>query len=181
MFNLKDKVAVITGGANGIGKATALLFAKQSAEVHILDMNEEAAKTVAEEVAVSGGKGFSHMCDVTKQQQVKEIFDSINKIDILVNSAGISHIGKLEDTSEEDFDKIYNANVKGVYNCLHSAIAFMKKNGGVILNLASIAANVGIPDRFAYSMSKGAVSAMTLFLIASTSATIISFNICGFT
>ena len=116
MFDLKNKVAVITGGANGIGKATALLFAKQNAEVHILDMNEEAAKAVAEEVTVYGGKRFFHICDVTKQQQVKEIFDSIKKVDILVNSAGISHIGKLENTSEEDFDKIYNVNVKGVYS-----------------------------------------------------------------
>jgi 2-keto-3-deoxy-L-fuconate dehydrogenase len=80
-----------------------------------------------------------------------------------VNSAGISHIGKADSTPEEDFDRVFQVNVKGVYNCLHEAIPLMKQQrGGVILNLASIASSVGIPDRFAYSMSKGAVAAMTL-------------------
>jgi 2-keto-3-deoxy-L-fuconate dehydrogenase len=100
---------------------------------------------------------------VTNQQQVKEIFDSIAAVDILVNSAGVSHIGTVETTSEEDFDRLYKVNVKGVYNCLKAAVALMKqRKSGVILNLASIASTVGIPDRFAYSMTKGAVLAMTL-------------------
>jgi NAD(P)-dependent dehydrogenase (short-subunit alcohol dehydrogenase family) len=97
------------------------------------------------------------------QSQVKEIFSEIGGVDILVNSAGVSHVGNVEDTPETDFDRIYNVNVKGVYNCLQAAIPFMRqKKTGVILNLASIANNVGLPDRFAYSMSKGAVYAMTL-------------------
>jgi NAD(P)-dependent dehydrogenase (short-subunit alcohol dehydrogenase family) len=90
-------------------------------------------------------------------------FLSIGKIDILVNNAGIAHVGNVEKTKSEDFDRIYNVNVKGVYNCLYATIPMMKLNGGgVILNLASIAAVVGLSDRFAYSMSKGAIAAMTL-------------------
>jgi 2-keto-3-deoxy-L-fuconate dehydrogenase len=92
-----------------------------------------------------------------------DAFQQIARPDILVNSAGISHIGKADTTSAEDFDRLFNVNVKGLYNCLYAAIPLMRKNkGGVILNMSSIAAIVGIPDRFAYSMTKGAVSAMTL-------------------
>jgi 2-keto-3-deoxy-L-fuconate dehydrogenase len=163
MFLLHNKTAVITGAGSGIGKAVALLFARQQAVVHALDLNEDALKETEEEIRSSGGRVMIHVCDVTKQSMLKGIFASIGTIDILVNSAGISHIGKADSTPEEDFDRIFQVNVKGVYNCLHEAIPLMKqKGGGAILNLASIASSVGIPDRFAYSMSKGAVAAMTL-------------------
>lgn len=163
MFQLNNKTALITGGGSGIGKAVALTFARQGATVHILDVNQEnAAQTVAE-ITEAGGEAFSHTCDVTNQQEVVNKFRSIGKLDILVNSAGVSHIGKADTTSEQDFDRVFQVNVKGVYNCLFAAIPLMKENGGgVILNLGSIAANVGLPDRFAYSMSKGAVQTMTL-------------------
>jgi 2-keto-3-deoxy-L-fuconate dehydrogenase len=160
MFNLAEKTAVITGGASGIGKAVAMLFARQGAAVHIVDLNEDAIKAAVSEIQ---GNATGHACNVTDQKTVANTFNKIQKIDILVNSAGISHIGKVEGTSEEDFDRIYSVNVKGVYNCLFAAIPLMKRNnGGVILNLSSVAANVGLADRFAYSMSKGAVAAMTL-------------------
>jgi 2-keto-3-deoxy-L-fuconate dehydrogenase len=163
MFQLNGKIAVVTGSGSGIGKATALLLAKQGAEVHLIDLNEEAITGTAEEIKKQNGKGISHSCDVTVQQQVKTIFNSIGRIDILVNSAGVSHIGNVETTPEEDFDRLYKVNVKGVYNCLQAAVYLMKPNrSGVILNVASIANHVGIPDRFAYSMTKGAVYAMTL-------------------
>lgn len=163
MFQLNGKIAVVTGSGSGIGKAVALAFAKQGAEVHLIDLNEEAINATAKEIENENGKAVPHACDVTNQQQVKAIFSSIGKIDILVNSAGVSHIGTVETTSEEDFDRLYKVNVKGVYNCLHAAVSLMKQNkSGVILNLASIASSVGIPDRFAYSMTKGAVLAMTL-------------------
>jgi 2-keto-3-deoxy-L-fuconate dehydrogenase len=163
MFLLHNKTAVITGAGSGIGKAVALLFARQQATVHALDLNEEALKETEAEIRSSGGQVKIHSCDVTKQAMVKAILESISTIDILVNSAGISHIGKADTTSEEDFDRVFQVNVKGVYNCLHQALPLMKQQGGgVILNLASIANSVGIPDRFAYSMSKGAVAAMTL-------------------
>jgi NAD(P)-dependent dehydrogenase (short-subunit alcohol dehydrogenase family) len=103
------------------------------------------------------------MADVSNQEQVAGLFAGLSRLDILVNSAGVSHIGTAESTGEADFDRLYNVNVKGVYNCLHAAIPVMKKNkGGVIVNMCSIAATVGIPDRFAYSMTKGAVYSMTL-------------------
>jgi NAD(P)-dependent dehydrogenase (short-subunit alcohol dehydrogenase family) len=163
MFQLNKKVAVVTGSGSGIGKAVALLFARQGAEVHLIDLNEEGINTTAEEIKKENGKAVAHVCDVTSQQQVKDIFNGVGRVDILVNSAGVSHIGNVETTTEEDFDRLYRVNVKGVYNCLHAAVTRMKQNkSGVILNLASIASTVGITDRFAYSMTKGAVLAMTL-------------------
>jgi len=163
MFRLDEKRAVITGAGSGIGKAVALLFAKQGAEVHIVDLNEEATRTTVKEIEEANGKAVAQTVDVTMQKKVREVFDNIGRIDILVNSAGVSHIGNVESTNEADLDRLYNVNVKGVYNCLQAAVSLMKKNKhGVILNLASIANNVGLPDRFAYSMTKGAVFAMTL-------------------
>jgi NAD(P)-dependent dehydrogenase (short-subunit alcohol dehydrogenase family) len=163
MFDFKNKKIVITGGGSGIGKATAILFAQQNAEVHIIDINEEETNKTCAAITESNGIAISHLCDITNQQKVKETFTTIQTIDVLINSAGISHIGKADTTSEEDFDKIYTVNIKGVYNTLHEALPIMvAAKKGVILNLASVAGIVGIPERFAYSMSKGAVTAMTL-------------------
>jgi len=163
MFSLEGKSAVITGSGSGIGKATALLFGKQGALVHLVDLNEEQVRSTADEIENAGGNAVVHACNVTDQKRMVDEFRQIGTIDILVNSAGVSHIGNAENTSEEDFDRVFSVNVKGVYNCLFSAIPIMREQGkGVILNLASIATSVGIPDRFAYSMTKGAVYAMTL-------------------
>jgi 2-keto-3-deoxy-L-fuconate dehydrogenase len=177
MFSLKNKTAVVTGGGSGIGKAIAKIFAKQGSEVHILDFDEMGAAQTANEIAADGGKGFFITCDVSNQQQVKEIIKNISNtsgtIDILVNNAGVAHIGTVETTGEDDFNRLLNVNVKGVYNCMQAAIPFMKEKGGSILNMASIASSVGIPDRFAYSMTKGAVVGMTL----ATAKDYIKFNI----
>ena len=163
MFSLQNKTAVITGGGSGIGKGIAQMFAKQGATVHVIELNEANALQTVMSIEASGGKAFAHSCDVSNQQKVKEIFTSIASVNLLVNCAGIAHIGKADTTSEEDFTKVFNVNVKGTYNCLHEVLPIFKKNGGgVILNVASIAAWVGIADRFAYSMSKGAVFAMTM-------------------
>lgn len=188
MYSLEGKLAVITGGGSGIGKAIATLFAQQGARVHIIELNDDAAAAAIDEIgnAVSGntpvkgsalsdpekelpetasrsGNAVAHSCNVADQQQVLEVFKRIGKVDILVNNAGIAHVGTVETTTEEDFTRIFDVNVRGAYNCLHAAIPLMKQQGkGVILNIASIAALVGITDRFAYSMSKGAIYAMTL-------------------
>lgn len=162
MFDLSNKSALVTGAGSGIGKAIALLFAKRGAHVQLMDLNSEAIEKLALEIEQKGGKATAYTADVSEQQQVQRAVDSMGRIDILVNSAGISHIGRADTTTETDFDRVYRVNVKGMYNCLHVVIPVMKKSGGVILNMASIANNVGIPDRFAYSMSKGAVSGMTL-------------------
>jgi 2-keto-3-deoxy-L-fuconate dehydrogenase len=162
MFDLTDKIAVITGGASGIGRATAQLFAKQGAEVCVLDRNITNAKDATAAIIKGGGKAKAYQCDVSDQQQVHEIIHQIEKVDILINNAGISHIGKADTTSEADFDRVYNINVKGVYNCLHAVLPVMvKQQRGIILNVSSVAAVVGIADRFAYTMSKGAIQSMT--------------------
>jgi NAD(P)-dependent dehydrogenase (short-subunit alcohol dehydrogenase family) len=163
MFKLTNKSVIITGGGSGIGKAMSILFAKQGAEVNIIELNAEAATATVNEITAANYKAFAHTCDVSKQQQVIDTFSKIGTINILINNAGIAHIGRADNTSEADFDRIYNVNIKGVYNCLYAAIPLMKaNNGGVILNTASVAAHVGITDRFAYSTSKGAIHAMTL-------------------
>jgi len=160
MFSLKDKHAVVTGAGSGIGRAVALLLARQGATVYVFDINAEQANETVGEI---GGTAVAKIADVSDQAQTKALFDSLPRLDILVNSAGVSHIGTAESTSEADFDRLYKVNVKGVYNCLYAGIPLLKKaGGGVIVNMCSIAATIGIPDRFAYSMTKGAVYSMTL-------------------
>jgi 2-keto-3-deoxy-L-fuconate dehydrogenase len=163
MFSLQNKKAVITGGGSGIGKAIAVLFAWQGAEVHIIELTEESAKASVDEIKAVGGKVFSHACNVANRSEVINAFDKIGKINILINNAGIAHVGKADTTTEEDFDRVMNVNVKGVSNCSYAAIPQLRNaGGGVIINMASIAALIGLPDRFAYSAAKGAVMAMTL-------------------
>jgi len=160
---LKNKKAVVTGAGSGIGKAVALVLAKAGAEVFVVDYNKEAADQVVSEITTDGGVATAVQADVSKQDVVVSAFNEIGQVDILVNSAGVSHIGQATNTNEADFDRVYSVNVKGVYNCLYAAIPLMQKNGGgVIVNMASIASHVGLADRFAYSMSKGAVFAMTM-------------------
>lgn len=166
LFSLSGKTAVITGASKGIGRSIAEVFAGHGAEVHIFDINNDAGAEVVDGIEKQGGKAYYHHADVGSQTKIHDVTNGVyrqsGRLDILVNNAGIAHIGKLEETSEADFDRVYQANVKGVYNCSHAAIGHMKKTGGgVILNMASVVASVGIDDRFAYSMSKGAVLTMT--------------------
>jgi len=166
MFSLKDKRAIITGGASGIGLAMSRCFAAQGAVVHIFEINGKQAEEEADRINAAGGKARAHQVDITDHARVQEVFDLIageGPLDILVNNAGIAHIGNAENTAPGDMDRILNVNVKGTYHCIHAAIPIMRKQGeGVILNMASVAATVGIADRFAYSTSKGAIVAMTL-------------------
>ena len=163
MISQKNKYAIKTGGGSCIGKAISLLFAKQGAFVYIIDVNKENANAVADEIKSNGGKASTHIADVSNQTQIIDLFKQFERIDILINNAGVSHVGNVETTTTEEFDRLFNINVKGVYNCLYAAIPIIKKNnGGVIVNLCSIAAHVGLSDRFAYSTTKGAIHAMTL-------------------
>jgi NAD(P)-dependent dehydrogenase (short-subunit alcohol dehydrogenase family) len=142
-----------------------LKFAAHGAVVRVLDVNESAAAATCQRIVADGGTASSHLCDVTNQADVRATFDELfglGHVHILVNNAGISHIGTVENTTEADFDRVLRVNVKGFYNCMYAVAAHMKGGGGgVILNMASIAGSAGLADRFAYSMSKGAVIAMT--------------------
>lgn len=163
-FNLTNKRALVTGGGSGIGKAISIAMAEQGADVHILEVNKIPAKETAAEIKAKGGMAQAHACDVSNQKEVIKTINSIaaeGAIDILVNNAGIAHIGNVELTSEADIDRVYQVNIKGVYNCIYACIKNMKEKGGVIINMASVAATVGISERFAYSMTKGAVLTMT--------------------
>lgn len=165
-FRLDSKVAVVTGGAKGIGESICRVFSRQGAVVHILDVDQENGEQVTAEIIAAGSDATFHHCDLTDHDRVGEIFDQIfqahNRLDILINNAGVAHIGNVEATTPEALDRLYAVNVKSVYSCLHFAIPHMKKSGGgAIVNLASVASVLGLADRFAYSMSKGAVYTMT--------------------
>ena len=163
-FNLKNKSAVVTGGGSGIGKAICIALAEQGAAVHILELQASSAKDTVDTIIANGGKAQAYDCNVANEVEVKKAIASVSgsgSIDILINNAGIAHIGNLELTEVADLDRLYEVNVKGVYNCMRACIASMKEKGGVIINMASIASSVGINDRFAYSMTKGAVLTMT--------------------
>jgi NAD(P)-dependent dehydrogenase (short-subunit alcohol dehydrogenase family) len=160
MFDLSDKRVVVTGGGSGIGRAISLLFARRGARVAVLDAREN---PVAEEIRRSGGQAESILCDISRASEVADAFGRLDPPDLLVNSAGIAHVGTIETTEEADFDRLYAVNVKGTFLCCKAALPLMLRRGrGVIVNLASIASLVGVPERFAYSMSKGAVLTMTL-------------------
>jgi 2-keto-3-deoxy-L-fuconate dehydrogenase len=161
-MKLKNKTAVITGGASGIGKAISQLFVREGAYVIVLDTKREEMDSLINELRETPGNADGFLCDVSDQADVGRVFSGIpGPIDILINNAGVAHVGNLQQTSEADLDRIYRINVKGVYNCSKASIERMIERGGVILNMASIVSHIGIPDRFAYSMSKGAVLAMT--------------------
>lgn len=165
-LRLKGRATVITGGASGIGLAIAHRFAQEGASIHILDRDEPGAMAAAEAIVAAGGAAQAYACDVSDAESVRRAFDGImarTRIGILVNNAGVAHIGTVSNTSEEDFDRILRINVRSVFLCIRAVVGHMKENGGgVILNMASVAACAGLPDRFAYSTSKGAVLSMTL-------------------
>lgn len=164
-MEFNQKTIVITGGGSGIGWAISQAFARQGGQVFMLEIDKDTAQKKVEETGFSD-RITTLQCDVSSQDNVQEcvaqIIRSSERIDVLVNNAGVAHIGTAVSTSEADLDRIYQVNIKGVYNCLHSVLPHMvKQQNGAIVNMASIAASLGIPDRFAYSASKGAVLAMT--------------------
>jgi NAD(P)-dependent dehydrogenase (short-subunit alcohol dehydrogenase family) len=166
LFELTDKVAVVTGAGSGIGAAIAALFARQGARVVILDVNESAEAT-AEAIAAAGGTATARRCNVAEPAEVAAAFRDVaaqfGALHILVNNAGIAHVGTIEQTTADDLDRLYAVNVRGIFLCAKAAVDIMLPQGrGVILNMASIASLVGVPERFAYSMTKGAVHTMTM-------------------
>ncbi len=166
MFSLQQKTAIVTGGASGIGLAICRTFVQAGAHVHVLDRAMDDPEALFTAISDNQGGMSLHVVDVTNQADVQRVIGEIageGPVRILVNNAGIAHIGNAETTTEADFDRVFSVNVKGVYNCLNAVLPHMRATGGgVILNMASIAATLGLTDRFAYSMSKGAVLSMTL-------------------
>jgi NAD(P)-dependent dehydrogenase (short-subunit alcohol dehydrogenase family) len=160
MHDLANKIALVTGGASGIGRAITECFVQAGARVCVIDSNPDALAEIAN--AESAIEGL--VCDVTDQAAVDRAFAEFatrhGRLDIVVNNAGISHIGTAATTGAADFERVMAVNSTGVYNGIRAAMAHLGK-GGVILNMASVAATMGIADRFAYSASKGAVLAMT--------------------
>jgi 2-keto-3-deoxy-L-fuconate dehydrogenase len=165
-FRLDNKVAVVTGGASGIGQAIALCFAEYEAVVRIVDLNGKAAQKTAERISQLGGSSTAHLCDFTDAVQTADVFRKIlelSRVDILVNSAGVAHVGKLETTSDEEFERVFRVNVLGTHHAMREMVPPMVAHGGgVILNIASIAASAGLEERYVSSMSKRAVLSMTL-------------------
>ena len=161
MFELKGKRAVVTGAASGIGLAIAELFAACGAAVVLVDLDQAKAAAIA---AKMGGAASGVGCDVTQEASVTAAFGKIGTpIDVLVNCAGIAHVGNLATTTVEDMDRLYAVNVRGTYLCMRAAIGpMLAARRGAIVNMASIAATRGLADRFSYSMTKGAVLSMTL-------------------
>jgi 2-keto-3-deoxy-L-fuconate dehydrogenase len=165
MFKLDNKVAVITGGGSGIGRAIATIFAQQGAKIYIVDVDENGAEETVKAIADNSGEAAFKKCDISSKEQVDKVIGEIiaeSGLDILVNNAGIAHIGNIEQVTPEAVDRLFAVNVKGMYHTIFAVIPHLKKKGGVILNMASIASLVGITDRFAYSMTKGAVNGITL-------------------
>ncbi|MFT5122350.1 MAG: 2-keto-3-deoxy-L-fuconate dehydrogenase [Kiritimatiellia bacterium] len=161
-MRLENKAAIITGGGSGIGRAIAQRFLLEGAQVAIFDRDEAAAQETLEGHA----NGLALSVDVTQQADmvagVAKVFSTFGRLDIIVNNAGIAHVGNLEKTTPEDMDRLFAVNVQGVYNGMFAALPALKANGGgVIINMGSVASSIGIPDRFAYSMTKGAVESMT--------------------
>src|SRR5687767_2823360 len=166
MFRLDGKCAIVTGGGSGIGQAVCELFARQGARVAVVDLSEGAAQETVARIVAAGGKASSYACDVTKSAEVYATLDAVlgdsGRVDILINNAGIAHVGTIETTSEADFDRLLAVNVKGAYLAAKAAVERMvPRGGGVIVNMASIASLIGVPDRFAYSVTKGAILTMT--------------------
>jgi NAD(P)-dependent dehydrogenase (short-subunit alcohol dehydrogenase family) len=167
MNKLDDKIAIVTGGGKGIGRAISLRFANEGAMVAIWEKDLDAAEETSKQINDSGRTAVSIECEISDKNSVsnalKETIDALGKPTHLINNAGIAHVGTATTTTEEDFDRVMSVNTKGLFLCLQAVLPVLVDNGGgIILNLASIASRLGIADRFAYSASKGAALAMTL-------------------
>jgi 2-keto-3-deoxy-L-fuconate dehydrogenase len=161
---MRHQNILITGGASGIGLALVRKFAAEGSRVYFIDKNEKEGIKVQFEEHEKGHEVKFFEADITDFSQVEKVIHCIpGKLHTLINNAGISHIGKADSTTEEDFDRVYSVNVKGMFLCIKAALPrLIEHGGGSILNMCSVAATIGIPDRFAYSMTKGAALSMTL-------------------
>jgi NAD(P)-dependent dehydrogenase (short-subunit alcohol dehydrogenase family) len=156
-FYLENKIALVTGGASGIGAATARELTRAGAQVLIADLNAAAAESLAAEL--SGARAVT--LDVTSSTSIDQVFAKIPQLDILVNCAGIGLVGDIAHTAEEDFDRVMRVNVNSIFLVTKAALPLLLASHGSIVNIGSVAGAVGVKQRFAYCASKGAVQAMT--------------------
>ncbi|MDX1629075.1 MAG: glucose 1-dehydrogenase, partial [Fulvivirga sp.] len=167
MNRLKDKIAVVTGASLGIGKATAIMFAKEGAKVAVTDVLDEEGQAVVSEIINNGGEASYWHLDVAKESEVESVMKSVYEkwggLNILVNNAGISGANApTDEITEEEWNRVIDVNVKGVFFCTKHAIPYMKESGASsIINLSSIYGIVGAPDVPPYHASKGAVREMS--------------------
>lgn len=160
---LGGKQALVTGAGSGIGRAIAVRLAAEGAEVTILEAKAEAGEATAAQIRAAGGAARVIAADVSNTDSMRAAFDQVDQLHVLVNNAGISHVGNVLNTTPDDMDRVYAVNVKGVYHGLHFGVPrLLASGGGAIVNVASIASKIALLDRFAYGMSKGAVLTMTL-------------------
>jgi len=156
-FRLDGKIALVTGGASGIGEATVRALSEAGAQILIVDLNAERGHSLAAEVP----HAESFRCDITSEQEVASLFGGLDRLDILINCAGIGAVGRLDETSLGDFRQLFRVNVEGTFLVTRSALPLLLKVRGSIVNIGSVAGLVGVKRRFAYCATKGAVHAMT--------------------
>jgi 2-keto-3-deoxy-L-fuconate dehydrogenase len=156
-FRLDGKVALITGGASGIGEATSHVFTEAGAQVMIVDIDQARAVALAQSLP----NASAHGCDITNEADVQQLFSEIPKLDILFNCAGIGLVGNVEETELADFQRLFRVNVEGTFLMMKAALPLLKKSRGSVLNMGSVAGLVGVKRRFAYCATKGAITALT--------------------
>src|ERR1041385_3040360 len=162
MFTLEGKIALVTGAGSGIGEAIAKTFAEAGAEVIIADRDAKAGEAVAKQIAGSGRKARFRLLDVSSETDCEAVARETPRLDVLVNNAGIGHVGTILQTTGADLDRMYQVNVRGVFNTIKVFLpSMLERKYGVLINLASIGGVVAVRDRLAYCTTKFAVVGLT--------------------
>ena len=177
MFRLDEKVALVTGAGSGIGEAIALCFARQGASVWVVDRDAPRGAATVGAIRAAGGKAEFECADVSDAAAVLALASRLPVLDVLVNNAGIGHVGSLRGTTAADLDRLYAVNVRGPFNCCKAFVpAMLGRRRGSVISLASIGGVVAVRDRLAYTVSKFAVVGLTKSLALDHSHEGVRFN-----